>query len=164
MNVLGLLRRSRELILLIVLVGLIVLIGLISFSRNRSSGPDMDTYTFKPNVEDLTGTEWHPGDLLPVKWDVVGDSMSQSVPKPISLIVSILGPANTITEAKSLSSQHEKPMSTKKMIVTDQTGMLEPEQIQMPLNFTPGTYGVAEYVEIDGHRVREAVTVIKIVK
>jgi hypothetical protein len=124
----------------------------------------MDTWKFEPSLGYLTDTKWHPGDLIPVKWNVIGDSMTQSDPVPVALTMSILGPATTITEAKHLVESGGTPISTKQMFVTDQTAMLNPEELQVPTDIAPGAYGVVAYVERDEHRIRQAVTIIEIVK
>jgi hypothetical protein len=136
---------------------------------------DWDTYTFLPDIKTLSNQVWHPGDTVPARWEAEvdgmrgepvgaeGDGKIGNNAVPVTLTMQILGPLSAVDKA-NLSIDGFVLIASYQSIVNDQTGLVEPGTMQLPLSLSHGSYGVSASLEKAGYSPITVVEVIEVVK
>jgi hypothetical protein len=106
---------------------------------------------------------WHPGDKLPLTWTAIEAESTADPAIPVTLTVSISGPAGSKEEAMDQLEQGNAGLVSNVVHADSRIGNVPPGELQLPADLEEGSYSLTDTVEWP-NQTEEATKTITMVK
>ncbi len=128
-----------------------------------TSAAQYPVYRFRLDVAELVDREWHAGDKLPLKWTAIEGDSTADPSIPVTLTVSLSGPAESKTEAMDQLEKGNAGIVSNAIHADSRTSNVPPSELQLPADLEAGSYSLTDSVEWPNGG-EEATTTITVVK
>ena len=104
-------------------------------------------YSYGCCAENTGSTSWHAGQHVTLHWQSQIGRTTDTIPRPIVLSVSLIGPFATVDALKQATSQGSKPAGVRTInaapiSTTDRTGGDPASELNLPSDLAPGYYNL----------------------